>query len=82
MNTILVSFLFIYSVNGVDIRLSNEACAIKDAPKNLTYRAHWSSKEGVYEGCFSLQGPIVTMYFKDHTSVALPAAVFKPIQGL
>ena len=77
--------VFVAEGNGVHIELFDEPCTLKDSVSNLPYRATWTEKGKVFEGCFvpNQAAGIVVAFFKDDKTVAvIPIEVFKKVVGI
>ena len=55
------------------VTLYDDKCALP-AVSNLPFRATWSEHGKTTEGCFTIMGPIVVMYFEVDRTVALAGA--------
>jgi hypothetical protein len=81
---VLAQPMFVTESDGVRIVLFDEPCQVKEV-SNLPYRATWTEKGKVYEGCFAANPAfgVVVAYFKDDKSVAtIPIDVFKKVVGI
>lgn len=69
---------------GVRIVLTDEPCALKASVANLPFRATWTEKGTVFEGCFWTNPAIgvVMAYFTDKTVAAIPIPVFRKVHAL
>lgn len=67
---------------GVQIMLYNDKCQMA-APTNLKYRAVWTERGKIFEGCFMVfLGLSVGAYFDDNTMAVMPVELFKPVQEI
>lgn len=59
---------------GIKVILTDEPCKLSDVVKNLPYRATWTERGKVFEGCWAAhpQLPIVMSYWSDHTVGIIP----------
>jgi hypothetical protein len=81
---VLAEPVFVAETAGVRIVLYDEPCAFQDTVK-LPFRATWTEKGKVYEGCFAPHPHIgvVVAFFKDDKSVAaIPMDAFKRVVGI
>lgn len=84
----MLLFLFPLTVNAAtvaqvgdektQIRLTDEPCALTEQITNLPKRAVWIEGGKSVEGCYGVIPGfgIVTMYFADKTTAAVPVAAF------
>jgi hypothetical protein len=76
--------ILVADAGEVRIELFDEPCALKDSVSNLPYRATWTEKGKVYQGCFvpHPNAGIVMAYFDDKTVAAIPIDAFKKVVGI
>lgn len=77
--------IFVADAEGVRIELFDEPCILKDLVSNLPYRATWTEKGKVFEGCFvpNPNAGFVVAYFREDKSVAvIPMDAFKKVVGV
>lgn len=81
---VLAGPIFVADAEGAKIELYDEPCKLKDAVSNLPYRATWTEKGKVFEGCFGASGAgvVVTYWKEDKTVAAIPVDAFKRVQGV
>lgn len=74
--------IFAADAQNVRIVLTDEPCTLK-AVSNLPFRATWTEKEKVYEGCWSPRPDegYVVGYFEDLTVALIPIQAFKKLVG-
>lgn len=67
--------------DGAKIVLTDDPCKMKEV-SNLKYRATWTEKGKVFEGCYAVHpyGVIVT-YFSDGAVALMPMDAFTKVSG-
>ena len=67
---------------GVSISLYTDKCALS-AVSNLPFKATWTEKGKVSQGCYGVAyQEVVMLYFEDKTVVVLPVGMFKKVTGV
>ena len=74
--------VYVAEVEGIRIELYDEPCKLKDTVSNLPYRATWTEKGKVFEGCFipnPQTGVVMTYWREDKSVAAIPLDAFKRV---
>jgi hypothetical protein len=68
--------------DGATIVLTDEPCKLKQVT-NLKYRATWSEKGKVFEGCYAVHPyGVVVGYFSDGAVALIPLDAFAKVTGV
>jgi hypothetical protein len=73
------------SVQGVEIVVHKEDCALKDAVSNLPKRATWFEKGKTFEGCAGAAphaGVLMFYFLEDKTVAIVPMDAFAKVQAI
>jgi hypothetical protein len=76
--------IFAAETDSVRIVLYDEPCAFQDTVK-LPFRATWTEKGKVYEGCFAPHphvGVVVAFFKEDKSVAAIPMEAFRKVTGI
>ena len=67
--------------DGAKIVLTDEPCALKEVT-NLKYRATWTEKGKVFQGCYAVHPfGVVVAYFTDGAVALMPIDAFTKVTG-
>jgi hypothetical protein len=71
------------NVQGIEITVYTEDCALKNVVSNLPKRATWVEKGKTFEGCAgATQFGVLIFYFNDKTVAVVPVEHFAKVVGV
>jgi hypothetical protein len=71
------------NVQGIEITVYTEDCALKNVVSNLPKRATWVEKGKTFEGCAgATQFGVLIFYFNDKTVAVVPVEHFAKVTGV
>jgi hypothetical protein len=71
-------------LEGIKVLLHSDKCELTKEITNLPFKAEWSEKGQVLQGCWKPNGEVGTVdfYFQDKTAFSMPAQMFRKVTGV
>ena len=69
------------SGEGITVGIYTDKCALNSV-SNLPYKATWTEKGKVSQGCYGINSGVAVFYWEDKTVVILPVSLFQRTTGI